>query len=89
MAEIVKFPVEKVHERTVRGYEVWEQPEPSPEMVWAVCPYTRGNAGDYRCTHCPSWEVDPDYGQVRRGCYAIAAEVCRVVFAMQKREARP
>lgn len=83
---VTKFPVERVFANTVKGHEVWAQKEPSQEMVWAICPYTRTTQGDTRCLHCPKWEDDPDYGKMSRGCYVIAAEACRIVFAMQKRE---
>lgn len=84
MADITKFPVEKVYPPIVRGREIWDQAEPPPEMVWAVCPWMRKYLDDSRCNHCPRQEED-DYGPMQRGCYGIAAEVCRVVFAMQKR----
>lgn len=87
---VTKFPVEKVYPDAVGGREVWAQTEPSQEMVWAICPYTRSNQhaikGDNRCLHCPRYEEDPDYGLMSRGCYVMAAEACRIVFAMQARE---
>lgn len=82
--DVIQFPREKVYPNTVDGYEVWAQAEPPSAMVWAVCPWMR-RGDESRCMHCPQWEVDPDYGQVQRGCYGIAAEVCRVVFSMQRR----
>lgn len=86
MADITKFPIEKIYPPMVRGREVWAQQDPPDAMVWAVCPYTRMHQEETRCNHCPAWETDPQYGDMRRGCYGIAAEVCRVVFAMQKRQ---
>lgn len=86
MVDVVKFPVEKIYPNTVGGREVWDQTEPPQEMVWAVCPYIRLSAEESRCNHCPPWEEDPDYGKMRRGCYGLAAEACRVVFAMQNRK---
>lgn len=84
---VTKFPVKKVFPHAVKGREVWAQDEPPQEMVWAVCPYTRSFTGDDdRCKHCPTFENDPDHGQVQRSCYGMAAETCRVVFAMQKRK---
>jgi hypothetical protein len=80
---MAKKAAKKVHPPTVRGKEVWAQKEPPKEMVWAVCPYTR-SAGD-GCLHCPTWQKDKTYGPVQRGCYGMAAEACRVVFAMQAR----
>jgi hypothetical protein len=85
MADITKFPVEKVYPPTVGGREVWDQKDPPDEMVWAVCPYTRHAPDDTRCHHCPRLETDPDYGEVQRGCYGMAAEACRIVFAIQSR----
>lgn len=85
MADIVKFPIEKVHRNSIDGCDVWAQPEPPPEMVWAVCPWLRSLHDESRCHHCPRFEQDPDYGEMQRGCYGNAAEVCRVVFAMQNR----
>jgi len=84
MGTVVKFPLEKSYPETVSGREVWAQKEPSPEMVWAVCPYIR--SAIERCKHCSPWEIDERYGEMRRGCYGMAAEACRIVFAMQNRE---
>lgn len=84
-AKIVNFPVEKTYPKAVDGKEVWDQQEPPPEMVWAMCPYTDGRLSD--CRHCPKWLTDEDGDTVSRGCYVFAAEACRVVFAMQARSA--
>jgi len=88
MTDPTPFPIEKIHPRTVRGREIWAQQEPPTEMVWAVCPWLRLHRDESRCHHCPRYEQDADYGTVQRGCYALAAEVCRVVFAMQERDRR-
>jgi hypothetical protein len=69
-------------EKLVSGREHWEAPEPSDEMVWAVCPWTR-NFKD--CQRCPEWRVDEDGDRVQDGCRAIAAGACRVVFAAAKK----
>lgn len=69
--------------RQIKGKEIWESPEPSDLMVWEVCPYLRNNEG---CSECPSWEHDEHHGKVRRGCYMLAAEACRVVMAVQRLE---
>lgn len=68
------------------GKEIWAQPEPSDAMVWAICPYiTRRNLE--LCNRCPKWEWDArGESDVQRGCYGMAAEACRIVFAMQRRE---
>lgn len=88
MTGIIKFPVEKVFPPEVRGHEIWAQAEPPQEMVWAICPWMRMRSDDSRCRRCPRYETDPEYGEMQRGCYGIAAEVCRVVFAMQNRKAK-
>jgi len=88
MPRVIKFPKKRTYHRIVTGREVWDQKEPSSEMVWEVCPYTRSRRSiddQDGCLHCPRYEEDPDCGKVQRGCYAMAAEACRVVFAMQKR----
>lgn len=85
--DVLKFPREKVYPPIVRGKEMWEQDEPPDEMVWAVCPHLRivSPVEDSRCHRCPKWEDDEDYGKCQRMCYGLAAEVCKIVFAMQKR----
>ena len=86
---VTEFPKEKIYPATVGGKEIWAQNEPPMEMVWEICPYTRSTTRDEdRCHHCPQWENDPNYGAVRRGCYGMAAEACRIVFAMQARSVR-
>jgi len=83
---IAEFPKEKIFRATVEGREILAQAEPPQEMVWEICPYTRSTThNDDRCHHCPQWETDPHYGKVQRGCYGMAAEACRIVFAMQAR----
>lgn len=86
MTTVIKFPRLKRYPQTVSGKEVWAQEEPPTKMVWEVCHYT--NSNNECCAHCPQWEDDPDYGKVQRGCYTRAAEACRIVFAMQNREAK-
>ncbi len=83
MGTIIKAPMEYRYPRTVKGREVWDQQEPPPEMVWAVCPYTKPS--HEKCKHCTQ-EIDPIYGTFTHGCYMFAAEACRVVFAMQNRK---
>lgn len=83
---VTKFPKRKVHQREIRGKEIYAQEEPPQEMVWDVCPYLNMHRQEeWRCMHCPQWEEDPDHGKVQRGCYGLAAEVCRIIFARQKR----
>lgn len=86
MGDVVKLPVEKQYPRTVRGKEIWAQPEPPDEMVWEICPYVRSRLE--RCRHCPKSRIDPDYGAVTDGCYVMAQEACRGVFAIQARQKR-
>lgn len=85
MATVEKFPKAKIYPDAVGGREIWAQPEPPKEMVWAVCPYLRGHLEESRCQHCPTYIEDEAHGKVQRGCYGMAAEVCRVVFAVQRR----
>lgn len=85
MAKIVQFPGEKVYPNLVKGEEIHRQPEPTEEMVWAVCPWLRAHQDDSRCRHCPAWFEEPNYGTMRYGCYGMAAETCKVIFAMQAR----
>lgn len=63
--------------------EIHASPEPSELMVWEVCPYLRNLEG---CQQCPSSKVEEGFGEVRRGCYGLAVEVCRIVMAVQRRE---
>ena len=50
------------------------------ELIWRICPYVRGN-GDEKCDRCPHWENHSRFGQVRRGCRALAEEVMGIVRA--------
>lgn len=81
---VTVFPKRRVYPQTVKAREMYDQGEPSDEMVWAVCPRIEGRSFQ-RCMHCPKWE-DSEYGKVQRGCYGLARETCQVVFAMQNRE---
>lgn len=84
---VIKFPKKRTFRPVLRGHEVWAQEEPPSEMVWEVCNYTRNRRSESDqdgCYHCPRLEVDPEHGEVQRGCYGMAAEACRVVFAMKK-----
>lgn len=91
MGDLTKLPVEFKH-RSCKP-DIWSVPDPPPEMVWEVCRYTRQGDNRGRCKHCPAVIDDPDdhivssYGPYVEGCYQMAQEACRVVFAMQKREA--
>ena len=88
MGDVTKIPVRyryRIDRDLIR--EAYNQPDPSQEMVWAICPYLRMR-GDIRCKHCPRWEDDPEFGKVQRMCFGLAEEVCRTIFAMQKREAK-
>lgn len=83
---VVNFPKRPFRQELVKPDEMYAQREPSDAMVWEVCPYLRQHAKDMRCHGCPREEVDPDHGPVTRGCYLMAREACRVLFAMQARE---
>jgi hypothetical protein len=92
VTNVVKAPIRYHNKQVIKGREIWDQEEPPSEMVWDVCVYTRSGdskSDDMRCHRCPRWEDDDDYGKVQRMCYGIAAEACRVVFAWQKRLAKP
>jgi len=82
---VVKLNVTYRRPRKVRGKEIWAQSEPPSEMVWEICPYVKHHPNDYHCMQCPAWFEDPTYGTFQRGCYGMAAEVCRIIFAMQVR----
>lgn len=85
----LKFPKSKRHRRSVSGNEIWDQQEPPKEMVWEVCPYLRMHRmakDEHHCKHCPPTADVPNYGKGIPGCYGLAAEACRIVFAMQARQ---
>jgi hypothetical protein len=84
MNKVVKWPIDRKYPRTVIAKEMYAQKEPPEEMVWALCPYTRGVM--HSCHHCPEWEDDPEHGEYSRGCYVLAKEAVRTVFAMQNRQ---
>lgn len=80
-------PITKRYPRLIRGKEIFAQPKPPKEMVWELCPYLlhRNNLENPECAHCPTWEEDPQHGPVQRGCYGLAEEACRLVFAARER----
>ena len=86
---VEKFPQRFRHPAIVKAAEMYAQPQPSDEMVWAICPHLRSSSDDNRCSHCPKYEDDPAYGKTQRMCYGLAREVCMIVFAMQAREKQP
>jgi hypothetical protein len=81
---LIKFPKAYRHKRTISGREIWDVPKPPNNMIWEICPYiySRDLEG---CNHCPEWEEDPVHGKVQRGCFGLAEEVCRIIFAMQQK----
>ena len=83
MSDVVDFPVKRTYPRTMTASEMWDSPDPSDQMVWEVCLYLR-NCNP--CHNCPRYETDEHYGTIMQGCYVMAAEACRVVMAMQRRE---
>jgi len=85
---IVKLDQPYHRPRQVRGREIWDQKEPSSEMVWEICPYLRMHLDEGRCNQCPRDYEEPNHGPAHHGCYILAVEVCRIIFAMQKRECR-
>lgn len=62
----------------ITAAQIWASSEPAETTVWNVCPYLRKE-----CNHCPQKEFG-ERGEFQRGCYAIAAEICRVVEACQR-----
>lgn len=85
---IERLPVKYRRPRQINGRNVWDAPEPSDLMVWEICPYIEGHNGLIDgCQQCPPWEDDPKYGKIKRGCRGLAEEACRVVMAVQRREA--
>lgn len=86
MTDIVKIPVRYRRPREIRGREIFESPKPSDLMVWEVCTYVRGWTGD-GCKGCPATFDDPDDGKCTEGCRVWAEEACRVMMAVQRREA--
>lgn len=65
----------------VTGRQIWDAPAPTDKQVWAICPYLRNLE---RCKGCPRSEQDENYGEVTRGCRALAEEACRVVEAAKQ-----
>lgn len=87
MSEVVPIPVSYRHKRLVSADEVWASPKPSDLMTWAVCDYTTNHRDTGRCSHCPASFEDPSHGTMTKGCRMLAEEACRVVMAIQRREA--
>lgn len=83
---VARFPKPFKHPPVVSGEEYWNAPEPSDEMAWAACDYTRPPAsGIDRCERCPSYEHHERFGQLKRGCRMMAEGACRnVLAAMEK-----
>jgi len=76
MADITKLPTAAIPHK-VNAREIYSQPEPTDDMVHGVCVYLRNLE---RCKGCSATEDFPPYGEGQRGCYALAAEACRVVM---------
>lgn len=86
MGDVAALPVRKVFPKIVSAEEMHAQPDPTDEMVWAVCPHLRAHLEESRCHRCPRWEEDETYGKLQRGCFGLANEACKIVFAMQERD---
>lgn len=82
--KITRIPVEYRRPALLTPAEIHAIPDPSDAMVWELCPYLRPGLS---CAACPSTEHDEDYGEVKRGCRGMAEEACKVVVAMQAKEA--
>ncbi len=84
MADVIDIPTKGI--RPVSSSEIWGAPEPNDRQVWGVCRYLRNLE---RCKGCEAWEPaeDPaaESDKFKRGCRALAEEVCRVVMS-QRRE---
>jgi hypothetical protein len=89
MAEPTPIPVEYRKPSILTGREIWDSPEPSEAMVHEVCKYTRGTGGPLSCRGCPRTVQDEHYGSMTLGCFGWAAEACRVMMAVQRREQQP
>lgn len=86
---VERIPVSYRRPPQITPREIWDSPEPSDFMVWEVCPYAKGHMKfiDEGCQQCPSFEEDERHGSVKRGCRAWAEETCRLMMAIQRREA--
>lgn len=81
MGNVIESGIERTFPPSINAREIWAEDEPPAEMVWEVCRYTSMRGA---CRHCPRVEHDEDLGEVQRGCYGLAAEVCRIVSAMSE-----
>jgi hypothetical protein len=80
MTKVVDFPVEKMYPRNPKIKDLyWKVPEPSDEMVWALCPYFK----EERCLHCVKQNHDTEYGggESARQCYWKAHCAARTAIA--------
>lgn len=87
---VIKLPVKYKRPRAISAKEMYASPEPSDLMVWEICPYLRSSLGgeyDFTCQGCPKWECDEHFGLISRGCRVMAEEACKVMMAVQRREA--
>jgi len=71
--------------RIVEPKEVYAQPEPSDQLVWAICDHTF-HAKRERCERCAATFEDPHYGEMVSGCRAQGEEIARVAMAVLRRE---
>lgn len=77
MSKPIELPTKGIPAQ-VSPREIHATTEPSDRQVWAVCPYVNQME---RCRGCPSREHDETFGEIQRGCRAMAEEACRVVLA--------
>lgn len=73
---VAKLPTRGIPFKQVSAKEIWDAPEPNDRQVWGICPYLRNLE---RCMGCAAWE--DDHSPVKRGCRALAEEVCRIAMA--------
>ncbi len=87
MGDVIKIGAEYRRKPEISAADKWASPEPSDLMVWEMCVYTRSGR-KMQCRGCPATETDERYGEITRGCRALAAEACRTMLAVQRREDR-
>ena len=83
---VTKLPTKFRHPRIISAQEHWQMPEPTDQMVWAACEYTRPVQSEIEvCERCPPHENHERYGRLKRGCRAMAEGACRNVMAAMKK----
>lgn len=83
-SNVTRLPVKRRLRMSATPQEIWSQPAPPDDMVWSMCAHRRSEP----CQGCPAFEEDDGSGGLpcagfTRGCYGLAQEACRLVFALQ------